>query len=369
MNEKTIQDIFEQNWVFWLFTKKKWSVGKAIGWIVILPMVVFGTIAILLGEFQLYKGNLLTYSGPVWVALALVAYQWFARAFPRSLMIFAPALDVPEKVIIETVKKWADELANRLSIMILVSLPLSFAAFQDTFTLWTSPTSEWMGTPWVLSNHPLFFAVVWSFYYGVSVSFMLGSGIVGISGCALLINELLKMPLKLEYYRRLRSLLDLSTGIGMWTFASFAMTVIGQAFIKPNSTANLLTSSLFLSVMASISLLVAFLSPLFPARNAIILAKNKKLELYEKSLHEIETKIEKMISSNRTRGASYEKLDKDHKSIQQKIKEIETIPEWPITSASLSRILSASVIMPILNGIPNFFMGDITDYIKGLFTK
>lgn len=368
MNEKTIQEIFKHNWVFWLFTQKNWSVWKAIGWIVILPVGIFGIIAIILGELQLYVGNPLTYSGPIWVAVAILAYKWFTLEFPKTILTFVPALDVPEEIIIGATKKWADKVANRLSIMIAVTLPLSFAAVQDTITLWTGSTTEWMGTPWVTqSGHPLFFAIVWSFYYGVSVSFMLGSGIVGISGSALLINELLKMPLKLEYFRRLRSLLDLSTGIGMWTFVSFALTVVGQALIKPNSTANLLTSSLFLSTLASFALLIAFLSPLLPARKAIVLAKQKKTALYEKLLYEIATEIDKSISAKK--GKVTDKLEKDRELIKKKIEEIDAIPEWPITMTSLSKIISASVIMPFINGIPDYFQGNISNYIKGIFIK
>ena len=256
---------------------------------------------------------------------------------------------------------------NCLSIMIIVTIPLSFAAAQDTVTLWTNSTQNWMGTPWVQSGHPLFFAIMWSFYYGVSVSFMLGSGIVGITGCALLINELLKMPLKLEYFRRLRSVLDLSTGIGMWTFASFAITVIGQAFIKPNSTTNLLTSSLFLSVLASLALLVAFLSPLLPAHTAITRAKYKKLELYERLLYEIANEIDQSISEQKSK--KLETSEKNRELIKQQIEEIEAIPEWPITVMSFSKIISASVVMPLINGVPDLIKGDITDYIKGVFTK
>jgi len=366
MDAHTIQE-FKSNWVFWLFTQKHWSTWKAILWIVLLPVVIFGIIAVVLGEFNLFAGNPLTYSGPIWVGLALVAYKWFTKAFPNAIIIFVPALDTQEEIIIETMRKWANRLANRLSIMIIVTIPLSFAAAQDTVTLWTNSTQDWMGTPWVQSGHPLFFAIMWSFYYGVSVSFMLGSGIVGITGCALLINELLKMPLKLEYFRRLRSVLDLSTGIGMWTFASFAITVIGQAFIKPNSTSNLLTSSLFLSVLASLALLVAFLSPLLPAHTAITRAKYKKLELYERLLYEIANEIDQSISKQKSK--KLETLEKNRELIKQQIEEIEAIPEWPITVMSLSKIISASVVMPLINGVPDFIKGDITDYIKGVFAK
>ncbi len=366
MNEKNIQEIFKRNWVFWIFTQKNWSIWAAIGRIVLLPMGIFGIIAIILGEFRLYERNLLTYSGPIWVTLALLAYKWFTQEFPKTILTFAPALDAPEELIIATMKKWADKVANRLSIMIAITLPLSFAAIQDTITLWTVSTTMWIGTPWVTqSEHPLFFAIVWSFYYGLSVSFMLGSGIVGILGCALLINELLKMPLKLEFFRRLRSLLDLSTGIGMWTFVSFAITVVGQALIKPNSTVNLLASSLFLSILASSALLIAFLSPLLPARRSIMLAKQKKIALYEQRLHEIANEIDKSISLKKNKAT--DNLEKDRELIQKKIEEIDTIPEWPITITSLSKIISASVIMPFINGIPDYFKGNISNYIKGIF--
>jgi len=368
MNIQSIQEIFKSNWVFWLFTQKRWSVWIIISLIVFLPVVIFGIIAAVLGEFRLYAGNPLSYSGPIWVGLALIAYNWFTQAFPRTLIEFSPAMDASEEVIVFTIRKWANQVANRLSIMILATLPLSIAAIQDTVTLWTKPTSEWMGTLWVTQSvHPLFFAIVWSFYYGLSVSFMLGSGVVGITGCALLINDLLKLPLKLEYHRRLQSVLDLSTGIGVWTFVSFAITVIGQAFIKPNSTENLLTSSLFLSILASIALLIAFLSPLIPAHNAIIRAKQKKLELYEKRLYEISNEIDHLVSTKKSKVL--EALQKDRQLIKQQIKEIEDIPEWPITVLSISKIISASVVMPFINGIPDYVKGNISEYLKSLLGK
>ncbi len=367
MNIQTVQDIFKPNWVFRLFTQNRWSAWAVIALIVLTPLAVFGIIAAVLGEFKLYIGNLLTYSGPVWVGLALAAYYWFTQAFPRTILAFIPALDATEESIVAVMQKWAKRLANRLSIMILVTMPLSLAAIQDTITLWSTSTTQWMGTPWVQSGHPLFFAIVWSFYYGVSVSFMLGSGMVGIAGCAFLINDLLKMPLKLEYYRRLRSVLDLSTGIGVWTFISFAITVIGQAFIKPNSSANLLTSSLFLSVLASIALLIAFLSPLLPAHDAIMRAKRRKLELYEKRLYEIANEIDHLIT--RQKNKALETLQKDRELIKEQIGEIEAIPEWPITALSISKIISASVVMPFLNGIPEYIKGNLASYFTGFLHK
>jgi len=367
MNIQTVQDIFKPNWVFRLFTQNRWPAWAIIALIVLAPVAVFGVIAALLGEFPLYAGNLLSYSGPVWVGLALTAYYWFTQTFPRTILAFIPSLDVTEDAILAVMRKWAERLANRLSIMILVTVPLSLAAVQDTFTLWSTSTTQWMGTPWVQSGHPLFFAIVWSFYYGVSVSFMLGSGMVGIAGCALLINDLLKMPLKLEYYRRLRSVLDLSTGIGVWTFVSFAITVIGQAFIKPNSSANLLTSSLFLSVLASIALLISFLSPLLPAHDAIMQAKHKKLELYEERLYEIANQIDHLITSRKNK--TLEALQKDRELVKEQIVEIEAIPEWPITVLSISKIISASILMPFLNGIPEYIKGNFTSYFTGFLHK
>ena len=112
MDAHTIQDIFKSNWVFWLFTQKHWSTWKAICWIVLLPVVIFGVIATVLGEFNLFAGNPLTYSAPIWVGLALVAYKWFTKAFPNAIIIFVPALDTQEDTIIETMRKWAKRLAK-----------------------------------------------------------------------------------------------------------------------------------------------------------------------------------------------------------------------------------------------------------------
>jgi Uncharacterized protein conserved in bacteria len=374
MKETSITKIFAPNWVFRLYLQRKPPYYVVVLIAALAPLAIGAVIALILGVFREYVYNPLTYFGPGLIILVLIADYWFVSAFPRTIIRFAPSINISEAALLAILKKWADKVANRTEIMILAGIPIALIGLQDTISLWTTPTRLWMGTPWVQSTYPIFFASIYVFYFSISVGFLLGSGAVGLIGVALLITDLLKKPLKLEYVEDLRAILDLSVGVGLWAFLALALTIIGTNIIKPTESPTLLASSLILSILASVLMLIAFLSPIFPAHEAILEAKRKKLKIYKKLLHDISVQIDQLWAEARKTPKDvqnsqdnimekHKRLRDEREELKHQIEEIESIPVWPISFGNIAQMLTAAVVTPLLGQLPEFIIGKI----KNLF--
>jgi hypothetical protein len=363
MNQEEIKAVFAKNWVFRVYNQNKISWYMAIAIIALVPLIIGMLFAIPLGVLRLYLSNFLTYSGPILIILFLCAYYWFYKNFPQKLEILLPAIHESNAELRRIVLLWANRLANRNAIMVIAGIPFGLVGLIDTITLWTTPTRIWMGTPWVVSSRSLFFASEYAFYYVLVIGFLIGSGVIGIAGTAFIINNLLRKPLKLDYYRRLRAVADLSLGIGTWTFVAFAISIIAFKFIKPSSNVPIEFTSILTSLIASLALLTAFLSPLLPANAAIIQAKKKKLAIYEERLSQISIAIEALIvrsdnvSKNKTKIYldSLELLYKERSLIIQQVNEIESISSWPITFGKIARFTATAFM--------SLFLGQISNYL------
>jgi len=374
MGKETISAPFSKNWVFWLYNHKKFPWYLIVAAISLLPLVIGFIIAAILGVFKLYLTNFLSYSGPIVIAISLTAYYWFYKNFPSKMELMVPLINISEEEFHSLVKKWANKIANRLLLMFICGIPIAIVGLVDTISLWTTPSRIWIGTSWILSKQPVFFALVYAFYYVITIGFLLGSGIVGIGGISLLINDLLHKPLKLDFYRRLRALSDLSIGVGMWTFVAFAIILLSSSFIKPITDPRLIMTSLSLSMVASAALLIAFLLPILLARNAIITAKKQRIASCEKRLSLINDQAEKLLSEETPKSGEIEKqkdylsqmdsLEKERIMINQKVKDIESIPNWPMSIGSLVQFAFTAFVTPFFGQIPDFLGSFITKLLN-----
>jgi hypothetical protein len=368
MLEENIRSVFSRNWVFWLYSRRKLPWYLIIAITALLPMIIGASWAAFLGVFRLYFFSFLTYSGPMLIALSLVAYHWFYVNFPRELDRLIPAIDIDDTEAMRVITKWANRVANRIGIMIVAGIPIGFVGLVDTLSLWITPTGMWLGTPWVTSSRPLFFALVYAFYYVLAMGFLLGSGVVGTIGTGLIIGDLLRRPLKLDYYRRMQAVTHLSTGVGSWAFVAFASILIASSFVKPLSDPKVVFSSILLSCIASVGLLVAFLSPLLAAHNAIVKAKKVRLAVYEERLSQLSEQIETVLSTGitgfRDETHAYlenlEAFNKERSLIIQQVGEIESISDWPITFANTLRFALTALITPFVGQIADHFVSMIT---------
>ncbi len=368
ITEERIRECFSGNWVFILYRQKRLLLLAAIVPAAIIGLGALG--AALLGVFADFSGNMLAYSGQLLVGAGFVAYYWFASNLPRILVAMYPAFEeMYPGQFIAIVQKWANWVANYPWVILLFVVGFVITNFSDVLTLWNNPDPEWVGQPWVLSPQSVFFAIYYGFHSVVVGSFMLGSGAAGILGSILLFREILTLPVRLDYYRRLRYVSELSVGISAWTLVSFSGIIIGSFIIKPNTTSELQIVSIFQSLLVSLALLTILVTPIILARQAIIRAKRQRIETYENHLYQLAGRIDNVIARFSTVVNAEEQkhnqdtldtLRNERDILRQQIKDIEDIPAWPISVGGLLQILAAIGVPPvsvILNSIIAVFLG------------
>lgn len=368
ITEAQIRECFSGNWVFILYPHKRLLLLA-----VIVPVVIIGLgtlAAVLLNVFPAFAQNMLAYSGQLLVGAGFIAYYWFASNLPRILVGMYPAFEETHPgQFIAIVQKWANRVANRPWVILLFAVGFVVTNLSDVVNLWNSPNSDWVGQPWVTNPQSVFFAIYYGFHSVLVGSFMLGSGAAGILGSILLFREILTIPVRLDYYRRLRYVSELSVGIAAWTLISFSGIIIGSFIIKPNTTSQLQLVSVFQSLLVSLALLTILITPVIFARQAIIHAKRQKIETYESHLYVLAGRIDNMIARFSTavnadeqehNQTALDTLRGERDILRQQIKEIEDIPAWPISVGGLLQILAAIGVPPlsvILNSVIGIFLG------------
>jgi hypothetical protein len=353
MNEQRIRAYFAPNWVFRLYLQRSIPY-LAITIAVPITIWLAGAIcALIIGVFPLYAGNILAYYPPIMIGLGFAAYGWYAATFPKMLEVLYTILETTHGQFGGIVKKWTDCLGNRLWLMILASILIAVPTLNDTITLWNTPSLQWLGTEWIQSPQSTFFAIYYGFNVVLVASFMLGSGAVGVLGSVLLLREVLRLPLRLAHYREMHVVGDFSVGLALWTFVSVTAVIILPVIFKPQSTAGLVATTIFQSILASAALLAGLLLPIIFARKSIIHAKSRQLAGLAEAQHSTYTLIERLtrdLATEKDSTGSSPKFDQlrqqlEHLETMDKlILEIETIPNWPITWRGAVQILGAALV-------------------------
>ncbi len=356
MDANTIRSCINKNWVFRLYLNERIPYF-ALVFIFPLLFLLFGFFfSFVLGVFPVFASNLLAYSGPVGMVIALGAYGWYATVFPKMLVSLRPALNTSDDHFMEIVKKWSNRLANEPWLILFFGLVIGIVTLKDTVTLWTNSDLVWIGQSWVQSGQHIFLGIYYGIFSVIASGFLLGSGIAGILYTIILLNAILKLPLKLDLYRRLRAIGTISLGVSFWTLMAFAAVLISSFVFKTNVLPELKAISIALTLMASLALLLILLAPILAATNAISTAKSQALETYESRLYEITQRIEANLTSTlglqQASGQpdqvllSMEVLDrlrKERDDIRQEIAVIEAIPSWPINISGTIQIIGAGV--------------------------
>lgn len=362
MNEQHIRAYFAPNWVFRLYTLKRIPFPVFVVGVPALIWVIGALGALVLGVLALFLANPLAY--PVGLGFALAAYGWFAKTFPPLLAKLFPLMDTTPEQYGSIIRRWTDRIANRLWVMIAFSIPLAVLSLGRIITLWNSRELNWIGAAWVRSEQARFFQAYYIAYDTVVGSFLLGSGAVGILGCAILLYELLNLPLKLAYYRGLRLIGNFSTALAGWAFIAFVFVGLAQVLIGPELFSADLTSRATLptiatSLIASVALLTAFFAPVYFAHRAIVHAKYQRLAGLEQAQHNSYREIEEITAqitaapSDRRAASLYKQLEQYHTQLETTAKliaEIEAIPEWPLTWRGAVELVGAA-ILPLLNSL------------------
>ncbi len=368
MDEHQIRSYFSGNWLFQLYSQKRIPYPVVAIGLPLLIVAVGAAVSALLGVFPLFAGNYLAYGGPLGIAVAFSAFGWFAFTFPRVMERLAPSFEVSQEQFSQAIRQWTDRLANRLWVLILFSIPIAAFSLADLLRLWQSPDLAWAGTPWVQSSQALFFALYFGFYNVLVVGFLLGSGAAGIVVTMLIVYSVLSLPLKLDYYRRLQAVGDLSGGLSLWALAAFIGIAIEKFLLKPISTVDLALSTAVLSILASLALLSALFAPILMARAALKRAKTRKLAIYESRLHEISQTLDQLVSSGdpaksrKTEMARLEELLKEQEELKQQAKEVESVPNWPLNWLSGAQIL-VGALTPFLSYVVDYLKAQLISFL------
>jgi hypothetical protein len=371
MTDAAIRALFHRNWVFILFEQKRIPYGViAIG----IPLLLWGTaalIAAMLGVFPLFAENLLAYTGPIAILVAFLAYGWFVHEAARVLAHAYEAFDVTEETYLATIKKWADRFGNSYGLLAIAALFLCVLNINDLIHLWQQPNENWIGVPWVTGEQPLFFQLYYGFYGTVVSGFVYGSGAIGVIGYTLLVEDILRMPLKLEYFRRLIVISNLSLGIAGWAILALALAMVGAVIVTPDAPIEFVGSMGVQAIIASLGLIRVLLVPLLNARTAIIRAKANRLREYEWNLYRLSGEIDGkatryldqlMSSDDQTDtihvgafGDQLDKLRRERDAIRADIVNLEQIPAWTISVIGAVQLI-ATALSPIIGVILNIIL-------------
>ncbi len=273
MTAQQVHECFAPNWMFRLY-RQTHPLVVVFG----IPLAVFlvgCAIALPLGVLRLFIRNLMAY--PIGLGFGLAAYMWFVGYFPRVIESVSTAFECAQGEVEQIVRKWAQRLATRNWLIVVVGAAISASLLPNMLSLWSSPNTAWMGQTWVQSDHQRglpFFALYYGFNEVIAGGFVYSTGVIWLLTTALLIHELLNVPLKLAHSRKLMVICNLGLWLAMWTLLALAYILP----IKMLSTNQLAFTTLMLSAVDFGALTLAFGVPILAVRQAIVQAKTRQME-------------------------------------------------------------------------------------------
>ena len=351
MDKEEIWKSFSGNWVFKLYSKlhSKIHLGDIptailfslspclVGLLFSLGWAIFSRDYTVVST---YLFNLSPWLHVIGFALALISFGWFRHKLAYVLIHLFEAFKTSKEEYRKIIDKWANCIANRNWIMVVVGIGLfAIPNFFETQAIWTSSQPPIVLEPWTGSSARFFFAVVYGVMHVVIVPFLLGSGTVGLIGTWLLLGDLLKQPLKLAYYRRTEAVIELATWLLMWTLIGLASVLLfGRSIVIYRANIRVLDiSGAIQSIVALILAIVVGPLPLIQVRNAIAEAKRSELAhlegLYERTYSELVSCLGKGRRGSKVQSL-YERLE----TIEILIKKVESVPTLPIRWPSIARV-------------------------------
>ena len=310
MTTVTVQQVrewFGRNWVFRLF-----RLAHPLLIVVGIPAAVFavgGVAALLFGRLDLFARNLLAY--PFGISFGLAAYGWFANYFPQTLAEISTAFECAPGQVEQIGRKWAQRLANRNVLMVIAGAAIGASMLPNLLGLWAAPDRPWLGQGWVQSDVQRgfpFFALYYGFNDVAAGGFLFGSGAVGLLGTVLLVNELLHLPLKLAYTRKLMAICNLGLWLAVWTMVGFIFILPVKVLsttqiLHTRDLGSIALTTLVLAFIDAAALALAFGVPIMAVRAAIMRTKARQLESLLTMQESIYDTMEHLLQEGGAAGA------------------------------------------------------------------
>ncbi|MBX3081496.1 MAG: hypothetical protein KF716_07645 [Anaerolineae bacterium] len=363
VTEAEIRRLVRYNWVFYLYDHRRWR-WFALFVLPPLLVVIGAVISGVLGEFDTFIRNPLAYTGALGLLTALCAYLWLAHTLPRVLVDLYPAFDgdpVRHKENYLNIIKKRAALVNNVPFLMVVGGVIGLLFLIILINQYNSAgQGDWLGASWVESDHRLFFALYQGVFSVIGSGFLLGTGLIGLIGTIWLIQGIFILPVRLEYYRRIGAVSDVSIGITFWTLLAF-IAVILSVSISPNAAQDI-GARVLLSVLASGALVSIISLPILFAHDAIIREKKMRIGYYEEYCHTLSTKIQDAAAN---KPEEVEDLRKSRAQLISEMEEIEKIPEWPV---SILRAVQLIGVSPLI-GLLNFAVPLIVPGISGIWKQ
>jgi hypothetical protein len=349
VTEPEIRHLVRLNWVFLLYSHRPWRLFAH--YILPLLLILLGALtSALLGVLDTFIRNPLAYTGAIGLFVALSAYMWLAGTLPRVLVHLYPAFGgnsiLRKQDYLQIIERRA-RFVNSRWLLAVVGGGIGVLFLNVLLNQWSDAGRsgpEWIGTPWVQSDQALFFAAYQGLFSVIGSAVLLGTGLIGLIGTIWLIHGIFTQPLRLEYYRRISSVSDISIGITFWTLFAL-IAVIFSVSISPVMAEDIV-ARVVLSILASGALVSIISLPILFARNAIVREKEKRIGYFEQYCHVLSTKILEAASQ---KPEEVESLRKSRAQLINEIEEIEKIPEWPVSTLRAIQLISVSPLIGILN--------------------
>ena len=271
-------------------------------------------------------------------------------------------LDLPKdpmyKGYSKVVEDRANQIANNIWVFILVSLLFAVFNGRDVIAIWTSSTPSLALAGWTVGHARIYFEFLYFLLHGVITSFFLGSGVVGLVGTLLILQDIFRRPLRLDYYRRTEIVIEFVTWLIMWTLVGLSsVLVFGRPilFQRVNIPA-LFNSGIVQSILGSSLVIALGFLPFLLVIHAISKAKNSELlRLEDVSCQVRELLVKKLCSRSKYRASSQEgavdqdscqlkELQEEYEAITNMIKQIKEIPNLPIEWGSILRVVVGAII-------------------------
>lgn len=376
MDEKAVRESFQPYWMFQLFGQQRVPNGLLIAGISFSIWLVGAALALVLNVFGEFVVNLLAYMGPIWIGVTLAAYLWFTTNFPRMIEALADAFE-DHDAFTHTVQTWGRRSGQK-EFMIPLFLLATVVALLSRVGLYTTPGAAPFWAAWEYTPQKLFFDLYLNFNHVLALPLLLGSGLVTLLATALILRELLRQPLKLDYYRRLAAVSDISLGIALWTAFAIVNILIpsilfGGAEFRLDSAS---IAAVGQSLIGSLALLAIFLLPILMARGAVVRAKRRKLAPLEERLHALTGKIDAYFAGEfeidgagerreesegegeqpqPVGGDTLETYMKARDEIKTYIQEIDAVPILPVRLTGILPIVAAAAT-PTIGALLNLVL-------------